>query len=504
MKKTDAADLSRSVDQRKAWVYVSAIIVVAAVLRLFHLGAESLWIDEGFSLRDATNFSFIHETRPLYFFFLHNWLKLGTAHSEFLLRLPSAIFGTLGVWVLYLVGRRLMGWSVAALASLFMAISVLHINHSDEVRWYSLIVLLTLLSTYFLMLSIEQGRARYVATYALFSLASVLTFPLSVFTLAAQGLFALFYVKAYRGKSLTLLGLQTAAVLVWMPWMHNNTRTARHFSEGYTSLLDKPDPANITGMLGRFFLWKWSNPGHMQEMAAFGFSLLVLLVALYGLKSVRRTDAGAVYAWMWLVVPMAITVGVCYSVANIWMQNYLICASPALFLLVSRGIHSIRSKHLAVALTLVIVMITFGRLGMYFQKPARPQWRSAIQYVQSREEAGDVIGIYDPGNQYVFRYYYHGRAPFAPMGEETLDTDRLKGWTDQRVQALLSQYPNTGRRFWLVLSNHTYAGGFNIIGYMQRHYRVLDHQNYHLVELYLFDAGGRPMPVEAHRLGRRF
>ncbi len=502
MKKADTL-AEKPGDLRKASIYLFAIIILAAALRFFHLGSDNLWIDEGFSLRDAARFDFLHETRPLYFLFLHYWLKLGTARNEFLLRLPAAIFGVAGVWVLYLVGRRLMGWSVAALASLFMAVSVLHINHSDEVRWYSLIVLLTLSSTYFLILSLEQGKARYVAAYALFSMASVLTFPLTVFTLAPQGLFALFYVKAYRGKSLALLGLQLAAILAWTPWMHNNMRSAHHFSEGFTSLIEKPTPVNAVAMLGKFFLWKWYNPGHLQTVAALGFSALVFLVALYGLRNVRRTDTGAVYAWLWLVVPMAITAAACYAVANIWTQNYLICASPAFFLLVSRGIHSIKSKHVAVALTLMVMLVTFGRLGLYFRKPARPEWRPAVQYLQSKEQAGDIIGIYDPGNQFVFNYYYRGQAPVEPMGKVTLDTDRLSGWTDQRVEELLSQFPATGSRFWLVLCNHTYAGGFNIIDYMQRHYRELDHRNYNMVELYLFDAGGRPVPVEARRIGSR-
>jgi mannosyltransferase len=488
--------VERPRDLYRASIYAAAIVIIAAVLRFYHLGHENLWIDEGFSLRDAAQPSFLHETRPLYFMFLHYWLRLGVPHSEFMLRLPSAIFGTAAVGMLYLVGRRLVGSSAAVLASLFMAISVLHINHSDELRWYSLIVLLTLLSTYFLVLSLERGGARYVGTYVLFALASLLTFPLTVFTLVAQGLFTLFYVRAYRAKGVVLLALQCVALLAWAPWLHNNMQNAKGYSEGITSLVEKPNPATIAAMLGRFFLWKWYNPGAIQTAAAFGFSIFVLFLALYGLKGVRRTDTGTVFVWIWLAASMAATAAVCYGLANIWNANYLICASPAFFLLVSKGIHTFKSRYVSSTMALVVVVVTFGRLGLYFRKPVRPEWRPAVQYIQSHERAGDVIGIYDPGNRYVFSYYYHGHTPFEPMGSEALDSDRLQGWTDAKVRRLLGGFPVTGDRFWLVLCNHTIAGGFNIINYVRKHYRVLDHQNYNMVEIYLFDAKGRPVPME--------
>lgn len=497
MKVLDAdVTIGKPKEVQRASVLAVIIVLAAAILRFYHLGSQNLWIDEGFSLRDAARPDFLHETRPLYFLLLHYWLSLGIPHAEFWMRLPSALFGIGGVWTLYLVGRRLVGTSAALLASAFMAVSVLHINHSEEVRWYSLIVLLTLLTTYFLMLSLEEGKGRYFAAYALCGLASVMSFPLTAFTLAAQGVFALLYVKVYRPRSLVLLGLQGAVLLVWVPWLRNNMENAKGYSQGITSLKDMPNPVNSVAMLGKYFLWKWFNPGSVQLAAALGFSAFVLLIALYGLRNVRRTDAGAVFVWLWLVVPTVITLVACYKIANIWMPNYLICASPAFFLLVAKGIGSMRSRYAASAAVAVIMLVTFGRLGLYYRKPARPQWRSVVEYIQSHEKPGDVMGVYDPGNVYVLNYYYHGKASFAPLGDEALTSDRLHGWTDEKVGRLFNSFPLSGSRCWLVLCNHTIAGGFNITDYVQKHYRVLDHQSYNMVELYLFDAGGGPVPMD--------
>jgi len=480
----------------KAPLYLLGIILIAAALRLYHLGAQNLWIDEGFSLRDAARPDLLHETRPLYFLFLSQWLKLGTLRSEFLLRLPSAVFGIAGVWVLYAVGRRLIGASGALLASAFMAISVLHVNHSEEVRWYSLVALLSLAATYFLILSLEERRARYVVGYALSGLAMLLTFPLTVFVLAAHGLFLLLYSKAYRPTSLILIGVLLLTMAVWIPWLLNNLVTASAYSEGYTSIIEKPTPSTAIGLLGRFFLHKWSNPGRIQVAGAFGFSALVTLVALYGLKGFRRTDARTAFLWIWLLVPMAATAVMSYTIANVWKPNYLIAASPAFFLLVSRGIWTMRSRFLMATVIAVIAMLTLGRLAVYYSKPVRPEWRAAINYIEAREQPGDVIGIYCAGNEHVFSYYYRGSARWSPLGSEAVTKDRFTGWSQKRVGQMFSEFPLSGKRFWLVLTSHWYAGGFNIANYVKEHYRVLDHGDWFMMEVYLFDADGRPVPRE--------
>jgi mannosyltransferase len=480
----------------KAPLYLLGIILIATALRLYHLGAESLWIDEGFSLRDAARPDLLRETRPLYFLFLSQWLKVGALRSEFLLRLPSAIFGVAGVWALYAVGRRLVGASGALLASAFMAISVLHINHSEEVRWYSLVALFSLAATYFLIVSLEERRARYVVGYALSGLAMLLTFPLTVFVLAAHGLFLLLYSKAYRPTSFVLMGVLLLAMAAWIPWLLNNLVTASAYSEGYTSLIEKPTPATAIGLLGRFFLHKWSNPGRMQAAGAFGFSALVTLVALYGLKGFRRTDARTAFLWIWLVVPMAATAVMSYTIANVWKPNYLIAASPAFFLLVSRGIWMMRSRFLMATVTAVIVTLTLGRLAVYYSKPVRPEWRAAINYIEAGERPGDVIGVYSAGNQHVFRYYYRGGARWSPLGSEMVTSGRFSGWNQERVGELFSGFPVSGNRFWLVMTSHSYTGGFHIINYVKEHYRVLDHRDWFMMEIYLFDADGRPVPRE--------
>ncbi|MHB0912437.1 MAG: glycosyltransferase family 39 protein [Armatimonadota bacterium] len=468
------------------------IVLLALALRLFDLGRESLWIDEGFSLRDALGLDLAGETRPLYFLFLAGWMKLGL-HSEFWLRLPSALFGAAGVWLLYALGRRLFGTRPALLASAFMAVSVLHVNHSREVRMYSLAVLLTLASTYFLLVSLEERRARFVTAYAATALLGLLTYPLTVLVLAAHGVFLLAYYKAYRAQG--LIATQLGVSALWLPWLYNNMRVTSAYSEGYTSILEKPTPLGVVALLGRFFLWKWSDPGTLLAAGAMAFSFFVLVLALRGLRDFRRADAALVFTVLWLALPIAGVILLSYTVSNMWMVHYLIPASPALFLLVARGV-CIGGRRLGTAAVAVVFALTLARLGLYYEKNMRPEWRRAVAYVQAHETPGDVIGIYYGGNRHVFNYYYRGGARWAPVGSEEIASEHFSGWNALRVREMLQAFPLSGRRFWLVLSNHDYAGGGAIVNYMEENYRVLDHRYYSQLELLLVDSHGERVPAK--------
>lgn len=494
MKKIEKAKSADTGQSNRQVLTLAAIILVALILRLYRLGTESFWIDEGFSLRDATKFSFLGETRPLYFLFLSAWMKLGMGKSEFLLRLPSALFGTAGVWVFYAVGRRLIGTSAALLAAAFMAISVLQVNHSREVRMYSLTVLLALVATHLLILALEREKTGYVLGYAAVSLLGLLTYPLMLFVIAAHGVFLLLYVKAYRPMSLALIGSQLAIFGGWIKWLFNNMSAAAGYSEGYTSIIEKPTLTGVVTIMGKFFLWKWAGPSKGQLILATLFSLMVVGLALYGLKGFRRADARLAFVLIWLAVPMAATIAFSHAVSNVWMPHYMIAVSPALFLLVARGIFSVRRRYVAVAAVFLIGAMTLGRLWLYFSRHARPEWRPAVAYIQAHERPGDVIGVYYAGNQYVFRWYYRGHARWSPLGRDEIDRRHFTGWNDERVAQLLGDFPDSGQRFWLALSNHNYAGGAEIVNYVYRHYRVLDHKYYSQIELLLLDKGGANVP----------
>ena len=90
------------------------VALAAFGLRVYHLGGQSLWYDEGISLYYASAdppvlvglLARFGEFPPLYFLLLHYWMSLA-GQSELALRFPSVVAGVLGVVLIYILGRLL-------------------------------------------------------------------------------------------------------------------------------------------------------------------------------------------------------------------------------------------------------------------------------------------------------------------------------------------------------------------------------------------------------------
>jgi 4-amino-4-deoxy-L-arabinose transferase-like glycosyltransferase len=108
---------------------VALLTLLGAALRLFRLDRQSVWLDEGYQYHFASAptarevlarvLDPAQSTHPpLSHLINHAFLQLGD--SDFILRLPSALFGIASIPLLYLLARRLAG----ARAALFATVSL--------------------------------------------------------------------------------------------------------------------------------------------------------------------------------------------------------------------------------------------------------------------------------------------------------------------------------------------------------------------------------------------
>jgi mannosyltransferase len=142
--------------------------VVAAALSLWRIGDKSLWYDETFTvglvdrpLGDALwRITHWELNQSPYYVVLLGWHHLGD--GETFLRLPSAAFAVATVPVVYAIGRRLSGPWVGALAAAVVAVHAQVIQWGQQVRGYSLALLLDTVAALLLLRAVERpttGRA---------------------------------------------------------------------------------------------------------------------------------------------------------------------------------------------------------------------------------------------------------------------------------------------------------------------------------------------------------
>lgn len=156
---------------------VAALSALALALRLWQLNS-CLWLDEIFTtteiLREPIGrivTMFPSQNQHMFYSVLARGCVVAFGEHAWSVRLPSVMFGTACVPVLFLLGKRLIGERSALLACCLMTVSYHHVWFSQNARGYMGLLFFTLLATW---IWIEASRRRsggwwvlYAATVAL-------------------------------------------------------------------------------------------------------------------------------------------------------------------------------------------------------------------------------------------------------------------------------------------------------------------------------------------------
>jgi uncharacterized membrane protein len=169
-------------------LWLGGILLLVLALRVWDLGARSLWFDEASEYWVATApFSQIAHfvsvgtgDPPLYSFLLHFWMKLGT--NEVWLRSLSVIASLVGVAGAMVLGRRIGGFTTAIAVGLLAAVNPPDIRYAQEVGQYAL-MLGTLAWSLVALHGLwnESGR-KWVLAWALTALLATTAYYAAVFT----------------------------------------------------------------------------------------------------------------------------------------------------------------------------------------------------------------------------------------------------------------------------------------------------------------------------------
>src|SRR5215469_514515 len=168
-------------------------LATGTFLRLHMLGTKSLWLDEAFSVTIARMSwpGFLHTlwwgeaNMALYYLLLRAWVVLGD--SEFWLRSISAIFGAITILAIYRLGERFLSRKAGLVAAALLTVHAYHVRYSQELRSYTLVALLIVLSTYAFLAALEKpNRTDYWALYVLFTALAIYAQVFAAFVVCSQ------------------------------------------------------------------------------------------------------------------------------------------------------------------------------------------------------------------------------------------------------------------------------------------------------------------------------
>jgi mannosyltransferase len=387
--------------ESRALLALLAIMLLGAVLRFYALGFQSFWSDElaswDISKREGIS-QVIGGVRsdahlPLYFLILRfsHWIF---GDSEWALRLPSAFAGWLCIPTIYLLGKRLYSEREGIVAALFLAVFWAPIYFSQEARVYSMLILLSILTSYFwwgVMLGLRYARDLPTRDAALYVICAILCayvhyFGLILVVLQGAALAALAY-----GTLRKALLLYVPVVVAYLPWLPSMVHLFGYNAQSGTSTgqpaLQVP-PDYFQFLFGR------------SALLSFAAWTLLSFLLIRGWDDLRRRRKRGVLLPGLLLAAWALGPFVVALVASKSMltNENLLVALPAVYLLLARSVTRTFSGRAAavfqgtVAVGLGAVGLAYLLLSMdYYTTPTKDQIREAALYVVGHQDKNTLI-----------------------------------------------------------------------------------------------------------------
>lgn len=169
------------------------ITAIAAWLRLLDLGLPSMWWDEvlvamtaRLPLATIVERALSQDIHPPLFYFLTKAV-MATSAADWALRLPSALAGIAAVPLLYLAGKSLISREAGLFAAVLAAVNPLLLLLSRQLRPYTLIFDLTLLSVWAFVALLRGGGRRAMAALWLLNLLLALLHFTALLVIGAEG-----------------------------------------------------------------------------------------------------------------------------------------------------------------------------------------------------------------------------------------------------------------------------------------------------------------------------
>ncbi|MEK7111949.1 MAG: glycosyltransferase family 39 protein, partial [Patescibacteria group bacterium] len=335
------------------------ILFLGLILRFVAIN-QSFWLDEATSAIIARDFSFSRILTefspgdfhpPFYYLFLKVWAGI-FGSSEVGLRSFSLVAGLATVFVIYLIGKRLLNRKAGLLAALFLATSGLHIYYSQEARMYALSALFVA-SLFYLFLKILNSKKRIDwYFFSVLLLVNGLTDYLPNLVIVSFWIFALLAKKdrSWWKKFLLSHIPLVFAYLWWLPTFMNQLRSGLGVFEsapGWWKALGRTNLKELLLVPLKFALGRISFVD--KRLYALVSGIVLLTYSFFVMRAKNPKEGRLRLIRLWLIVPIGLAAILGFKI-SVFSYFRLIFALPAFFLLIAFGISRLKSSLFKVGL----------------------------------------------------------------------------------------------------------------------------------------------------------
>jgi 4-amino-4-deoxy-L-arabinose transferase-like glycosyltransferase len=453
------------ISNERVWLLLlSTVFLIGLALRLNCLDCYSLWYDEIASLETAQRgwdaifgyrFGWVGNQTPLHYLLV--WLTAQIAdptETAVWVRLPSVVAGALLVPVIYRLGAVLFTRAHGLVAALLVALAPTLLDYSQELRPYSMMTFLTLLSVLALVEASRRGSARWWGLFALSSVLNVLNSVVALLmVLPPLGLYALWLGWGFWRHRDPEFGRRNlkALILSWLaigaaalPVLIEALGVPRTMSEeGSFSLIDF---SSLFVVITSWYV-RLDTGGWPETVAHLLFIVLGVGGATLAIWARGESRRGAALLILFLFTPL---VAFTYLMSRYFVtQRYLLFILPFYMLLASymliepfRFVSQYKDiwwTRVAAALPLALAVSLIGWGATSYAQvdevgrlpESRVGVRDAARYLRGAAGPDDTIVFVGRNNltNTIAGYYWHGNPPVAAIDacDPRLPTYRVQG-----------------------------------------------------------------------------
>lgn len=473
--------MSAKIVKKPELIAVSCLTLLAFALRVYQLGAPSLWYDELLEL-DVAQSSFWdigpqlvrHAAMPLDYYLLYGWLKLG--RQDAWVRFPALIFGVLAIPLLYKLAKSLFNRHVGYLAALFLAWANVAVYYSRDVRPYAMLVFWTLLSFWGLWRAYQTRRGQYWGIVVAGLASAALTHYFTLFLLLPMGLFVglqlLFHLKDKLFWQYSIYFVICLMVLIMVFAFNGRLRDIYSVGSRFSSVVVQPEtlslpaaekpnrgegPPRDLGFVWDTILIPFSSAEPLSLLAY----LSLFIISLVGLWSTRKYWT-SLLVLSWLILPIVLIYLFLLQRGTFFALRYILYTLSAYLILIAYGVElvvhylsiwcqrlilgssrrSLTSLLVGGLLVTIFTLFIFGEvteLAGQYKADSREDWRAVGQLLQNNAQPNDAV-IAVRAEPTMNWYYPPARAPFGIYN------------TSQPIWEAMGRHP----RRWFVLSSYSY------------------------------------------------
>jgi 4-amino-4-deoxy-L-arabinose transferase-like glycosyltransferase len=390
---------------------VAALTVLGAVLRLYRLGHQGFWFDEGNTallvhFAPGKMLGLIPQTEstpPLYYCVAWVWARV-FGYGEVGLRALSALAGVALIPVVYGAGARLISRRAGVIAAALAACNPLLIWYSQEARSYELLALLTSVSLLAFASAGARPTPRALAAWVIASAAALATHYYAALVVVPEALYLLWVHRRSRPVQVAF-GVVALCGLGLIPLAIGQQ------SSGRANWIAGAPFGRRLGQIIPQFVAAFDGPAH-SVFEPVAIAIVVLALVLLATRSSdpepRRGAllAGGIALAGFLISLALVVVGF----DDLLTRNLLAIWAPAA-LLVAGGLAVPRARTLGLIATVVLCAIGVSTaIGVAVDRNyERPDWRTVAGALGTRPPAGGrailvqhyrdllPLSLYEPG-----------------------------------------------------------------------------------------------------------